>query len=70
MGVKHVYLQRDELVVNHHVLGEEVGADGGLVLLRVPLGYVLVHQRRFSDAAVAQDDHLEQHFLAVRHGVY
>ena len=37
-------LHRDQPVVDHHFLGEEVGPDGGLVLVAELLVHVLVHQ--------------------------
>lgn len=44
-------LHGDEPVVHLHLLCEEVGADGGLVLAAELLVHVLVHQRRLADAA-------------------
>ena len=45
-------------MVEHHLLGEEVGANGGLVLVAELLVDILVHQGGFAHAAVPQDDHL------------
>mmetsp|Transcript_6303 Transcript_6303/g.18423 ORF Transcript_6303/g.18423 Transcript_6303/m.18423 type:complete len:232 (+) Transcript_6303:844-1539(+) len=61
-------LQSDELIVDHDLLGEEVRPNGGLVLLRVPLVHVAVHQRSLADTAVAENDHLKQDLLPVGHG--
>ena len=41
-----------------HLFGQEVCADGGLVLVGELLVDVLVHQRRLAHARVAEDDHL------------
>ena len=41
-----------------HLFGEEVCADGRLVLVGEFLVDVLVHQRRLAHARVAEDDHL------------
>ena len=41
-----------------HLFGEEVCADGGLILVGELLVNVLVHQRRLAHARVAEDDHL------------
>ena len=51
-------LHRDQPVVNHHLLGEEVSPDGGLVLVAELFVHVLVHQRRLSHPTVSQNDHL------------
>ena len=46
------------------LLGQEISADGGLVLVGELLVHVLVHERRLANTAVAEDDDLQQHFLA------
>ena len=60
-------LHGDKLVLNHHLLREEVGTDGRFVLVGELAVDVLVHQRRLADTTVAKDDHLEKDFLAVSH---
>lgn len=62
-----VYLHCDHTIVDDHLFGEEIGTDRRLVLVGEALVHVLVHQRRFADAAVAQNDHLQEDFLARRH---
>ena len=44
-------LHRDQPVVHLHLLRQEIGADGGFVLLAELAVHVLVHQRRLADAA-------------------
>jgi len=65
---KEADLQCEEAVVDLDLLGEEIGANGGLVLVAELPVDVLVHQRRLADPAVAEDDDLEEHPPARRHG--
>ena len=46
---KHAHLHRDETIVNHDLLGQEISADSGLVLIAELAVDVLVHQRHLVD---------------------
>ncbi len=48
------HLHRDKAVIDHHVSGEEVGADCRFVLCTESLVDVLIHQRRLADTAQAR----------------
>ncbi len=50
-------LHGDRSVVDEDFLGKEVRANGGLVLVGEFLIHVLVHQGRFADSAVAENNH-------------
>jgi hypothetical protein len=60
-------LEGNELVVHHHLLRQKIGADRGLVLIAELLVDILVHQAGLTDAAVAQDDDLQQNLLSRGH---
>jgi hypothetical protein len=52
-----------------NLLGQEISADGGLVLVRELLVDILVHKRCLADTAITENDNLQQHLLArCRHG--
>ena len=62
-------LQRHQFVVNHHFLRQKIRTNRRLVLVAETFVAVLIHQRRFTHAAVAQYDELEKHlFPAGRRG--
>ena len=78
------HLHCDQPVVYIHFLGQEISANGGLVLVAELLVHVLVHERslahpatnghlrallRQSSPGVTEDDDLEKNFLAGRHAV-
>jgi hypothetical protein len=60
-------LEGNELVVDHDLLRQEIGADRGLVLIAEFLVHILVHQAGLTDTAVAQDDDLQQNLLSRGH---
>ena len=47
------YLQGDELLVNHDLLGEEVSPNGGLVSAAELSVDILVHQGSLADTGLA-----------------
>jgi hypothetical protein len=61
------YLEGDKLVVHHHFLRQKISADRGLVLIAEFLVHILVHQAGLTDAAVAQDNDLQQNLLSGGH---
>jgi len=61
------HLHRDDPVVDHHLFGQEISANGCLVLVGELLVDVLVHQRRLTHARIAQYDHFQQNLLSGRH---
>lgn len=63
-----LHLHGNEPIVDHHFFGQEIGADGRLVLVGELLVDILVHQRRLADARIAQDDHFQKHLFPGRHG--
>jgi len=56
-------LKRDQSIVDHDLLRQEIGPDGSLVLVRETLVDKLVHERRLPDSAISQNDDLEQDLL-------
>lgn len=60
-------LHGDDAVVDHDLLCEEIGADGGLVLVGELLVHVLVHERSLADTTVAEDDNLQENLSSGRH---
>jgi len=63
-------LQSHQLVVDHDLLSEEIGTNGGLVLVAVALVNILVHQRGLTDVAITKNDDLQEVFLAVASGAH
>jgi len=59
-------LHGDQIVVHFHFFREEIRPDGGFVLLRKFSVHVLIHQRRFPDAGVAEDDQFQKRSLSFR----
>lgn len=59
-------LHCDYAVIDDDLFRDKVSADCGFVLVGEALGHVLVHQGRLSNAAIAQNNHLQQ-ALAARH---
>jgi hypothetical protein len=64
------YLHSNYPIVDHDLFGKEIGTDGRFVLIGELLVDILVHEGSLSDARVAQDDHLQEHFLARCHCSY
>eukprot|EP00011_Vannellida_sp_DIVA3-517-6-12_P006175 CAMPEP_0114613656 /NCGR_PEP_ID=MMETSP0168-20121206/5245_1 /TAXON_ID=95228 ORGANISM="Vannella sp., Strain DIVA3 517/6/12" /NCGR_SAMPLE_ID=MMETSP0168 /ASSEMBLY_ACC=CAM_ASM_000044 /LENGTH=231 /DNA_ID=CAMNT_0001824669 /DNA_START=125 /DNA_END=817 /DNA_ORIENTATION=- len=52
-------LESDKLVVDHHLLCEEVCSNRRSVLVGIPLVDVLVQHRRLADPAVSKDNNLD-----------
>jgi len=61
------HLHCDDPIVDHHLFGQKIGADGCLVLVGELLVDVLVHQRRLTHARITQYDHFQQNLLPGRH---
>jgi len=61
------HLHRDDPIVDHHLFGQEISADGCLVLVGKLLVDVLVHQRGLTHARITQYDHFQQNLLPGRH---
>lgn len=63
------YLHCDHSVVNDDLFRQKISSDRRLVLIGEAFVHVLVHERRFANAAVAKNDHLQQNLFASSHCV-
>lgn len=54
------YLHGHEAIINKNLLGQEVGTDGGLVLVAELFVDILVHQRSLSDTTHKKNNSLCQ----------
>ncbi|RUS30123.1 hypothetical protein BC938DRAFT_479821 [Jimgerdemannia flammicorona] len=54
---RDTYLHRHEPVIDHYLLRQEVGTNGGLILVAELLVHILVHQRRLADAVDQEATH-------------